>query len=143
MALSEHRTYQTVGPVVRVPGKLDDEVTFYKGALLVFNASGHLTLPTNAAGQIPAGVWTGFGLDIGADSLTTAEDEHPDSEVIQGLVWVPFADASQANVGTLMYLDDDETVTATAGDRDQAVRVKAFTDGYLLVDFNTVYDESA
>ena len=140
MALSARRTYQTMGPMTRVPGKAAASTTFYPGALLAFDADGFLAIPGGAATDVPAGVYTGHGADISTGSLVTGSGENPDIEVEKGLVWVPFSTAAQTNVGEFFYLADDETVTQTAGTNGYKVPCVAFKAGYVLIDFNNVVE---
>ena len=140
MAITARRVYETVGPVIRVPGRLDDDATYYKGQLLVWN-SGDLTSPTNAANLVPAGVWTGHGLGIGDDSLRLASGSNMDSEVMQGLIWVPFAAADQGDVGSIFYLVDNGDVSKTAGNKTWGVMCKGFKTGHVLLDFTHAYGD--
>lgn len=142
MAITAARIYETVGPVIRVPGKLDDDATFYKGQLLVWD-SGLLSAPTNAANKVPAGVWTGHNLDISGDSYKTESGSKPDSEVMQGLIWVPFTAAAEGDVGAVFYLVDNGDVSKTAGNKTWGVMCKSVdTVGKrVLLDFNHVYGD--
>lgn len=138
MALTERRTYETVGPTVRVPGKFAASDEYFPGALLAYNADGYLAVPGGAATDRPAGVYTGFGADIDTGSVVAGAGENPDGEVEVGLIWVPFATAAQSDVGEYFYLADDETVTQTAGSNGYKIPCVAFKSGYVLLDFGAV-----
>lgn len=138
MGLSAHRTYETLGPQTRIPGKLDDDETFYKGAILVIDADGYLAKPTDAAELTGAGIWTGHNLTPGEDSYVTAESAHPDSEVMRGKVWLPADAVVQGDAGVKWYIEDDEEMTKTAGDRTIYYRPIAVdaTNNLVLVDLD-------
>lgn len=138
MALTERRTYEVVGPIVRVAGKLAESATYFPGAILAFDADGFLAIPTGAATERPAGIYTGYGSDIGAGSKTVGAGENPDGEVESGLVWVPFASAAQSDVGEYFYLEDDETVTKTAGSNGFKMPCVGYKAGHVLIDFSGV-----
>lgn len=135
MALSARRTYETVGPTVRIPGKAEESDTYYPGAILAYNADGFLAVPGDNATDVPAGVYTGYGVDIDTGTLVVGAGSNPDIEVERGLVWVPYSSAAQTLVGTVIYVADDETLTGTAGSKIWGVPVVGFKTGYLLVDF--------
>lgn len=136
MAITAKRTYESVGPVNRLQGKLAASATYYDGQLVVLNA-GLFTIPTDAAGRIPFGILTGFGMDPGAGSKVVAGgDNAQDAEVIRGLVWVPFTGAAQADVGVPFFFADNGDVTKTAGTKNRSVLCVGFKAGHVLLDLN-------
>jgi hypothetical protein len=134
MALSAAFHYETVGQTRRIAGKLKASTTFYKGAILCFDANGFLAITGGAATDIPAGVFTGFGVTPGSASITVGAAA-VDGEVEQGLVWVPFSGAAQTKVGELFYLTSDDTLTQTAGTNTFGLLCVGFKTGFVLVDF--------
>jgi len=134
MALSDKVNYEVVGHSRRVPGKAAASDNYYPGAMLVFDGSGYLAAPSDSAGLPPAGVYTGFGIEPEKDVLEVGSGDNPDIEVEQGLIWVPQS-GSQSDVGTAFYVDDDDTLTTTAGSKDWQVLCVGYKSGYLLIDF--------
>jgi hypothetical protein len=133
-------SYETMGPMVRIPGKAAASSTFTKGALLAFDVDGFLAIPGGAATDRPAGVYTGHGVDLNTGSLVTGVGEHPEIEVEKGLVWVAFATAAQSDVGEFFYLADGETVTQTSGTNGFKLPCVGFKPGFVLLDFNGVVE---
>jgi hypothetical protein len=135
MALSAGRTYETVGPMVRIQGQAASSDTYYKGALLAFNSDGYLAVPSDAANVVPAGVYTGHGVDAGDDSLTVGSGENPTIEVERGLIWVAHSGAAQTDVGATFFVTDDDTVADSASSANWEVLCVGYKPGYLLLDF--------
>lgn len=136
MALSAKNDYVTVGATRLLPVKAAGNETLYKGAYVVLDANGYAAKPTDAAALPPVGVITGKGfLNPGDDSYAVPNLSHPDLEVEQGLIWCSKADAAQTDVGTLLYVADDGTLAAAAGNKTIAFYVLAFKTGYVLLDF--------
>jgi hypothetical protein len=122
------------GSTIRIAGRAAASLTFYRGAWLVIDG-GDLALPTDAAGKVPVGYYTGHGVEPGDESITTGASGLPTIEFEQGLIWAPFSGAAQSDVGLLFYLADSGTVTKTAGSKTIAVRAVGFRTGEVLLDF--------
>jgi hypothetical protein len=138
MALTAKREYNTVGhsDMLSVAAVGDD--TYYKGAMLVLDAAGYANVPSDAAGLVPAGVFTGRSAGGGTgDSVAVASGSHTRLEIERGRIWIPFSGAAQSDVGELFYLSDDGTLTQSAGSKDHAVQCVDFRSGYVLIDFRT------
>jgi hypothetical protein len=135
MALSAGRTYETVGPMVRVSGAAAASDTYYKGAMLVFDTDGNLAVPSDSANVVPAGIYTGHGVDPGDDSLVVGSGENPTIEVERGLVWIAHSGAAQTDVGATFFLTDDDTLADSASSANWEVLCVGFKSGYLLIDF--------
>lgn len=138
MALSAKRQLQSKGRTDFIEGKLKESDTYYKGAILCYDVNGLLAVGAGAATDIPAGIYQGFGCDPGDDGLTVGAGVNPDANVEEGMFWIPFATAAQADVGELFYVADDETVTQTAGTNAYGLMCKAFKTGYVLLDFKSL-----
>lgn len=137
MALSESITYETVGPMVRLSGAAAASDTYYKGAMLVYDASGNLAAPSDTANVVPAGVYTGYGIDVSSsgDGLVVGSGENPTIEVERGLVWIAHTGAAQTDVGATFFLTDDDTLADSASSANWEVLCVGFKTGYLLIDF--------
>jgi len=135
MALSAGTTYETVGPMVRVSGAAKASDTYYKGAMLSFDADGYLAVPSDAANVVPAGVYTGHGIDPGDEGLEVGAGENPTIEVERGLVWIAHTGAAQTDVGATFFLTDDDTLADSASSANWEVLCVGYKSGYLLIDF--------
>lgn len=135
MALSDKYNYQTEGPMVRVKGATAASDTYYPGAMLVFDGDGYLAAPSDTADVVPAGVYTGHGIDPGDDSLVVGSGENPTIEVERGLVWIPHTGAAQTDVGATFFLTDDDTLADSASSANWEVLCVGYKSGYLLIDF--------
>jgi hypothetical protein len=142
MAITAAREYETMGPVVRVPGIAKASTTFYKGQLLAIDA-GYFGPPTDAANKYPIGIYDGTGIDVGAKSLVAPASGMPTIVAIQGKVWVPFTGAAQTDVGLLFFLADNGDVTKTAGNKTWKVPCVGFKTGHVLLDFTAVTGAAA
>lgn len=134
--LTAPRPYETKGPTVRIQGTAKASSTFYRGGLLVWDG-GDLANPTNAAGKMPAGIFTGTGVDAiaGDTGLTTPASPLQTVDAENGLIWVPFSGAAKTDIGVVFYLADSATVTKTAGSKTIGVVCVGFKTGYVLLDF--------
>lgn len=143
MAISAERTFETVGPVMRLEGQLTTNATYYKGQLVVW-ASGRLANPTDAANRVPAGVLGGYGFDPGDSGVQVVPNgPTPAAEVVRGKVWVPFTGAAITDVGLIFYLADNGDVTKTAGDKTWGVLCVGFKTGHVLLDFDNLQGAAA
>ncbi len=138
MALTDKRTYETMGPTVRVAGVFKASDTYYKGAILCIDASGLLAVGAGAATDIPAGMYTGFGMSPGDAGLVAGAGTALTGEVEKGKTWIPFSGAAQSDVGEMFYVAGDDTVTQTAGTNTVGMIAEAFKTGYVLLDFNSL-----
>lgn len=143
MAITAQRTYETVGPVIRLSGLLADDATYYKGQLVVFD-DGELASPTNAVNKVPAGVLGGYNFEPDSEGvLTVAASASVTGEVVRGKVWVPFTGAEQSDVGLIFYLADNGDVTKTAGTKTWGVLCVGFKSGHVLLDFDNLQGAAA
>lgn len=144
MAITAQRTFETVGPVVRLPGTMTANVTYYKGQLLVWNA-GLLTNPTNAANLVPAGVMTGQAFDPQNDGklVLGAGDTAITGEVVRGKIWIPLSTAAVTSVGVIHYMTDNGDVTVTAGAKTWGVMCVGWKTGFVLLDFDNLQGAAA
>lgn len=123
MALSAPRnSIEFLGPSVRIPARVKASETLYRGALCVWDTSGFLTEPSDAASLVPAGVYTGFLADFETGLYTAPASGMPELEVERGLAWIPFSSAAQTDVGEKFYFSADDAVTKTAGSKTVGVR---------------------
>ena len=144
MAITAHRDYETVGPVLRLKGVLKASEVFYKGALVVIDG-GYFAKPTNAAKKIPIGVYDGGGMEPGAANIAApGSGTLPEITVIHAPVWVPLAGASQADVGKLFCFVDNGTVIESLykGSKTWAVPCLGFRTGEVLLDVTKPVDVS-
>jgi hypothetical protein len=140
MALTANTVYEILGVSTRIPGVAKDanpSEVYFRGAILAIGSDGKLTKPTgDVADQIPAGIYTGYGMGEPYTSLTVLNGQAPTVERIVGRVWVPFTGAALADVGKLFYLVDDNTLTKTKGtNRNWALLCEEQKPGYVLVNF--------
>ena len=138
MALTDKRTYETMGPTVRVAGVFKASDTYYKGAILCNDVNGLLAVGAGAATDIPAGIFTGYGVDSGDAGVVAGAGTALVGEVEKGKTWIPFTGAVQSDVGELFYVAGDDTVTQTAGTNAYGMMCEAFKTGYVLLDFNAL-----
>jgi hypothetical protein len=126
--LTAGRNYETSGRTEVLHGILPSGTSFYKGALIQFDAAtGKVKKPADVAGEYGVGILTRDYLDTGADR---------DCEIETGKVWVPFASAAQTDVGDWVFLTDDQTITKTALTNGGPAGIAVdFKTGALLVDF--------
>lgn len=142
MAITAKRAYETMGPSIRLPGKLVGNATYYPGQLLVIDG-GYFAAPTNAANKVPVGVFDGTGIDPSTGSLVVANGATADGVALGGIVRVPFSGAAQTDVGLLFYLADNGDVTKTAGSKTWAVMCVGFETGYVWLDFGSLHGAAA
>lgn len=123
MALAAPQEFiEFLGPTVRVPAMPKASETLYRGALVVYDADGFLTEPSDAASLVPAGVYTGYRADPETGLFTAPSSGMEEVEVEKGLAWVPFTSAVQTDVGEIFYFGADDAVTKTAGSKTIGVR---------------------
>lgn len=135
MALTAKTQLEQLGPSVRIAGVFKASDTYYKGAILCNDTNGFLAVGAGAATDIPAGIYTGYGIDAGDDGLEAGAGTALDGEVEVGRFWVPFATAAQSDVGELFYVAGDDTVTQTVGTNAYGIMCIGFKTGFVLLDF--------
>ena len=127
MALSADRLMTVQGPVEVFKGKLTASNTYYKGALVQFDATtGLLKEAADVATEFAIG-WLKEGKVVPAAS-------NPTVEVCTGKVWIPFGSAAQGDVGDYVYATDDGTIAKSATNSGPLGLCIDFKTGYLLVD---------
>lgn len=141
MAITAKRTWETKGTCVQLSGKLAASLTAYQGQLVVLDG-GFFNSPTDAANKIPIGVlqWADGMVDgkiINGAVATT------DAIVEKGLIWVPFTNAAQTDVGLLFFLDDNGTVSKTSSSKTWKVVCEGFKTGYVLLNFDKLLGAAA
>lgn len=134
MALSADVNYTMLGDTSRrwVNKSSASANTFYKGALLAFNASGLLVECADTANFKFAGVSTKNQVVPSAGA---------DIEYETGVVRVAFASAQQSDLGKLAYATADDTVALTAtniGAMGVIVGFEASTALYIDTDRRTL-----
>lgn len=135
MALSAKRTLEFEGPAEYIEPKAAASDTYYRGAILTFNTDGYAAVPSDGAAQYPAGIVMGQAEGGVRDyAYEVGSGENPRLRLYRGRVWIPFSGAAQTDVGELVYIADDETVTQTAGSKTIAFQVLDFKTGYVLID---------
>jgi hypothetical protein len=133
--LTSKRLLEWVGEVDEISPRCTNSTTFYKGGLLTFNSSGFADKPTDASSQYVAGIFAGQ-TEGGCrdDAFVTLSGENPRIRLLRGMVWLPFSGATQSNVGEIFFIEDDQTITKTAGTRNVKLIAIDFKPGFLLFD---------
>lgn len=135
MALSAARFLEFEGQPEYIEPKCGGNDTFYRGAVLIFDANGYVSVPTDAAALFAAGVFTGKAEGgVSDDAYAVASGSYPRLRLARGKVWLPFSGAAQSDVGEIFYLSDDGTLTQTAGSKTVGYVALDFKAGYLLFD---------
>jgi hypothetical protein len=143
MAITAQRLFDTVGDPQILAGKAAAEKTHVKGALCVIDG-GYISLPTDAANKVPAGVLINVdGMGPGDETITPGSASTPDCAVARGRIWVPFTGAAQTDVGLLFYLFDNGTVTKTAGSKTWSLMCVGVKNDCVLLDFNSLHGAAA
>lgn len=110
--------------------------TFYRGAMLMYDANGYVAVPSDTAALFFAGVYTGKAENGVSDyAYAVAASSYPKLQLAIGKIWIPFSGAAQSDVGELFYVSDDATLTQTAGSKTVAYLCVGFKTGYVLIDF--------
>lgn len=137
MALSADRPYrvQGVSRVLRV--KMTTNDIYYKGAIINITAAGGLGIvASDTANQ---GSMSGV---IVKQLDNTGKTEY--AEVEQGVIFIPFASAAQADVGDYAYATADDTVAKSATNADPIGRIVDVEVGVgLWIDFETGIPKTA
>ena len=138
MALSAAIDREFVGVQDVISPKVTGNDTYYKGAILCYDADGYAGVPSDTAALFPAGIVTGeYEGGVKDYAYAVASGAHPRAVLRRGLVWLPFATAAQSDVGELFYISDDGTLTQTAGSKTVALVALDFKTGSLLFDLRT------
>lgn len=133
-ALTASRTLEFVGEQDEISPKVAASDTYYKGALLCYDANGYAAVPTDAAALFPAGIVTGVFEGGNRDDAYEVGSTAVRAVLKRGKVWLPFSGAAQTNVGEVFYIADDGTLTQTAGSKTVGLVALDFKTGYLLFD---------
>src|SRR6185369_12883234 len=135
MALSAARkTLEWVGEAEEISPLFTASITYYRGSVLVYLATGYAGKPSDTAALACAGVVTGVyeggirddAYAMGATALR--------GRLKRGKVWLPFSGAAQTDVGLPFYLADDGTLTKTAGSKTLGFYALDFKTGFILLD---------
>ncbi len=121
-----------VGPVVKIHGKLAGDNTYFEGGVLRYGSSGLLV--RSGTGK-PAGILTSFGFEPGEGKIDVPAGSNPDVVVAAGKAWVPTSVATQADVGKLFMIIDDNSVETVAGAGEWCVPCLDYKPGFALLDF--------
>jgi hypothetical protein len=98
---------------------------YYKGALLMFSATGYLIVCADTASCTFAGVC------VRQVTLATGSVE---VEFEEGIFRVAFGSAAQGDVGDVIYATADDTIAKTATNVAPMGKCVGFETGYLWVD---------
>lgn len=132
MALTADKNLEMMFPNVGyiIPAKSNVADTYYKGALVNFDADGMIVVAADTANHKFAG--------IVKEQVVVGAGETKDIEVIRDtLAWVPHSGAAQADVGAFFHASADDTLTDGAGTNvTPSGLCVAFKTGYLLIDFS-------
>lgn len=135
MALTKKTILEFENPTEKTSGLVNGNDTYYLNAMLVFDGStGYLTVPSDAAALEVAGVYDGNNDDGVDNEYVVASGQHPRVGLKLGKVWIPFSGAAQTDVGDIMYVADDETLTKTAGSKTIGYRALDFKTGFIQID---------
>ncbi len=130
MALAADKNLETMFPNIGhiVPAKSNVVDTYYKNALVNFNADGFIVVAADTAAHAFAG--------LVKEQVTVGAGETMDLEIIRDtLVWLPHTGAAQADVGALFHASADDTLSDGAGSNvGPCGQCVAFKTGYLLID---------
>jgi hypothetical protein len=136
MALSADRLLTFSGPPEVVKAKLTASTTWYKGGIVMWDATtGLLVKAADTASCMPAGVLKEGRVTIAADN--------PDVEVERGKVWLAFGSAAQTDVGDWAYATADDTIAKTSTNVGTCGLIVGFKTGYLLVDMRVTPPKTA
>ncbi|MFW5776817.1 MAG: hypothetical protein ACOCZB_05965 [Spirochaetota bacterium] len=137
MALSAATTRKFEGQQEEISPKVEESDTYYRGAILCYNGDGYAAVPTDTAALFPAGIVTGYYEGgVAEDAYEVDSGENPRAILRRGKVWLPLGSAAQTDVGELVYISDDETLTQTAGSKTVAAPILDVdvSAGLVLVD---------
>lgn len=134
MALSARVFREFVGEQDEISPKFAASDTYYKGAILCYDANGYAAVPTDAAALFPAGIVAGIYEGGIHDDAYAMGSTAMRGVLKRGKVWLPFSGAAQTNVGEIFYIADDGTLTQTAGSKTVGLVALDFKTGYLLFD---------
>lgn len=129
MALSADRPYEIAGPMESIRVLMTTNDIYYKGAIINVTAAGGLGIvASDTANQ---GVLSGV---VTKKVDNTGKTLYADVE--RGKIWIPDANAAQADVGDYCYATADDTIAMTASNADPCGVVVDVRVGVArLVDF--------
>jgi len=130
MALSADRPYETSGAMASVRVKMTTNDIYYKGAIIELTAAGGLGIVASDTAAL------GHPAFIATKQLdNTGKTGYLDCET--GKVWMPFADAAQADVGDYVYATDDAVIAKSATNANPiGIAVDCRVGVALLVDLS-------
>jgi hypothetical protein len=134
MALSARVNREFVGDQDEIFPLFAANDTYYRGAILCYDANGYAAVPTDAAALFPAGIVAGEYADGTRDDAYAMGATAVRGKLYRGKVWLPFSGAAQSDVGEIFYIADDGTLTQTAGNKTVGLVALDFKTGYLLFD---------
>src|SRR5208282_6703689 len=112
-------------------------VQIYKGGALEWTALGYVQ-PYNPADQLPFAGFADEGTvmnisGINANTVGTTNGWATIKVRRKGMVWIPYSSGSIANVGQVLYMSDDNTVSLTQVGLSLGI-IKGYENGALGVD---------
>ncbi len=132
MSLSADKNLEMMFPHIGhvIPAKSNVAGSYYKGALVNFDANGYIVAAADAASHAFAG--------IVKEQVAVGAGQTKDIEVIRGtLAWIPHAGAAQTDVGTLFHASADDALSDGAGvNVGPCGQCVGFKTGLLLIDFS-------
>lgn len=135
MALTAGRKLEFVGAQDEISPTFLASDTYYEGALLILDAAGYASVPTDTAALPIAGIVKGYYEGGGGgDDAFVMPSTAVRGVIMRGRVWLPFSGAAQSDVGEFFYAADDGTLTQTASSKTVAIVALDFKTGYLLFD---------
>jgi hypothetical protein len=133
-ALSAPTTRKFEGHQEEISPRVAASDTYYKGAVLCYNSDGYAAVPSDTAALHPAGIVTGqYEGGESEDEKVVGSGENPRAVLRRGKVWLPLGSAAQTDVGELVYIADDGTLTQTSGSKTVAAPVLDVDVGAGLV----------
>ena len=100
--------------------------TYYKGAVVVFKASGALKVASNVDGERVAGIVMENTVVTGASGYIPV--------LCRSRVWFDEAGVAAVNVGDFYIVTNDNDIAAAAANKANIGRAVGIKDGRLLID---------
>lgn len=137
MALTAKTTREFVGLPEEISPIFVGNDTYYKGAIVVYNADGLAAVPSDTANLSVAGIVSGTWADGVVDNAyaIASGTNTIRGTVYRGKTWIAVSGCAQTDVDEIWYVSDDNTMTQTAGSKTVGYRALDFKTGYLLFDF--------
>lgn len=136
-ALTAGVTRKYEGQQEEISPKVAASDTYYRGAILCYNSDGFAAVPSDTAALFPAGIVIGeYEGGVSEEAYEVGAASNPRAVLRRGKVWLPLASAAQTDVGELVYILDDGTLTQTAGSKTVAAPILDVdvSAGLVLVD---------